>query len=214
MVIFLQATALRYDADLDFECECNDLSSFGRLCKYVLIFLVLITTSMYWSMIEVGSGFIAANLIIIYGLLTGHALQNLLQSVRSVVSSIGLSKSSRTSRSSRNRQESLHSEEGKMWTGPNGDISSSAEYAGREPTLKEEEMDGKRIHMTQMVKTTEERVRRVSFKVCVHCSRLQSVLYPQVIEAARNLKSLRFFHWCEIMYHCQVDGPSGPYQKP
>ena len=104
-------------------------------------------------MLETGLGFIAANLIIIYGLLTGQLLQRVLHSVRSLGSFFQLSNSSH---SGRNRAESLGSHEGKTWAGNGAELSTSAEFAAQKPKT-EEELDAKWIRMTHMVQSTEER---------------------------------------------------------
>lgn len=65
MVVFVQATALRYDPYLDFE--------------------YLDTSAMYWSMLETGLGFVAANLVVVYGLLAHSKLVSYLRSLGSML---------------------------------------------------------------------------------------------------------------------------------
>jgi len=64
MVIFVQATALRYDAYLDFE--------------------FLVTGGIYWSMLETGLGFIAANSIVAFKLVTKRSIPAFLRNWSSI----------------------------------------------------------------------------------------------------------------------------------
>jgi len=63
MAVFVQATALRFDADLDFE--------------------YLDTDAIYWSMLETGLGFITANCIIVFSLVAKSNLTSTFRSLRS-----------------------------------------------------------------------------------------------------------------------------------
>ncbi len=95
MVVFVQATALRYDPYLDFECEHLRLlypymapfkSELSVICQRALLTgLDLDTSAMYWSMLETGLGFVAANLVVVYGLLAHSKLVSYLRSLGSML---------------------------------------------------------------------------------------------------------------------------------
>ena len=77
MAVFVSATTNRYNPYLDFE--------------------YLITNCMYWSMLETGLGFIAANLVVVYGLFARakpmgafvHSLRSLIPARFTKMSSTG-----------------------------------------------------------------------------------------------------------------------------
>ncbi|MCJ1380091.1 hypothetical protein MMC17_003194 [Xylographa soralifera] len=120
MAIFVQATALRYDPYLDFE--------------------YLITASMYWSMLEVGLAFIAANLIVVYGLLTRTIFSSALRSLRSLLPSRFSRVSSREGDDTFDRR--------RVWARKTGGkFSTSTEISGRD--TEEVPLDSRHIHMQQ-----------------------------------------------------------------
>ena len=99
-------------------------------CMRLLIMLTrpdLITASIYWSMIEVGLGFIATNLIVVYGLLARSSMRSGLRSLRSLLS---LSKLSRTS--SQETGNTFHIDEERHWPRENGNYSASAKHLIRD----------------------------------------------------------------------------------
>ena len=142
MVIFVQATALRYDPYLDFECKLPHTSPFAP----VLSPIDLITASIYWSMLEVGLGFIAANLIVIYGLMANTWFKSCVHSLRSLLS---VSKFSRLS--SHERDATFQTEKDRVW--PNTSQSETyVESAGRD--IEEMPMNSNEIHATHEFGTT------------------------------------------------------------
>lgn len=157
MVIFIQATALRYDPHLDFECM------FSCLVPCVLDVLVLqvtleplltssdlITASIYWSMIEVGLGYIATNSIVVYGLVAQFSFKSSLRSLRSLLS---LPVFSRVSSQTDNN---FHTGEEGAWPRDLGQHSTSAKYAGRD--IEELPLNSSGINLKQEFgSTTEER---------------------------------------------------------
>ena len=95
---------------------------------------------MYWSMLEVGLAFIAANLIVVYGLLTRTIFASALQSLRSLLPS-------RFSRiSSKDEDHTL--EERKLWSTNAGKHSTSTNISGRD-VEDVPPVDSRHIHMQQ-----------------------------------------------------------------
>lgn len=138
MVVFVQATALRYDPDLDFECRL-------LLCKIASNMLTcpdLITASIYWSMLEVGLGYIATNLIVVYGLFARFPVRSPFRSLRSLLS---LPKHSRLT--SRDADIASHRDEWRTWPRETGQNSTSAKYVGRD--IEEIPLASHEIHLKQ-----------------------------------------------------------------
>ncbi len=144
MVIFVQATALRYDPYLDFECRG---SLHFLIASRLLNCVDLITAVIYWSMIEVGLGFIATNLIVVYGLLAHSSFSSSLRSLRSLLS---LPRFSRIS--SPEMDSSLHTDEGRMWPRNAEQNYTSAKYVGRD--IEEMPLASRGIHMKREFETT------------------------------------------------------------
>ncbi|MCJ1238399.1 hypothetical protein MMC14_006388 [Varicellaria rhodocarpa] len=119
MVIFIQATALRYDPDLDFE--------------------YLDTSAIYWSMLETGLGFMTANLIIVYSLLAHNRLTSRLRSLGSLL----FSKFSRIE--SQNRDPNFQANGASFRSKNSTDVSTSGTFAGRD--IEEIPLDDRHIHM-------------------------------------------------------------------
>ena len=97
-------------------------------------------------MIEVGLGYIATNLIVVYGLLTHTSIKS---SLRSLGSLLSLSKFSRTS--SRETRSESHTDEERMWSGSTGQHFT---YVGRD--VEEIPLDTRGIHLKQEFKSAVE----------------------------------------------------------
>lgn len=94
---------------------------------------------MYWSMLEVGLGFIAANLIVVYGLLANSSIGASLLSLRSLLSR---SKASRVS--SQEDDISLPTDKRRIWPTDTSQSLTYAEFAGRD--TEEIPLDSRVIH--------------------------------------------------------------------
>lgn len=148
MVIFVQATALRYDPYLDFECRLSHL--IPRVLTHLSRLLIgpdLITATIYWSMIEVGLGYIATNAIVVYGLVARISIRFSLRSLRSLLS---LPKFSRVS--SREAESNFHTDEGRRWPRDTSQLSTSAKYVGRD--IEEMPLASRGIHLKQEFEST------------------------------------------------------------
>ena len=104
-------------------------------------------------MLEVGLGLITANLIIVYGLVAGGAIQKLLRSIRSLIPSTF------SGTADKERRSSQHSDERRMWAGSSHKLSSHAEFADQEQRLENGILDGHGIHMAEIRRMTEENVK-------------------------------------------------------
>ena len=91
-------------------------------------------------MIEVGLGFIATNLIVVYGLVAHSSIGPSLRSLRSLLS---LPKFSRVS--SREADSAFQTDEGRTWPRNTGQLSTSAKYVGRD--IEEMPLAGRGIHL-------------------------------------------------------------------
>ena len=109
----------------------------------------LITASIYWSMIEVGLGYIATNLIVVYGLLAYTSIKFSLHSLRSLLS---LSKLSRIS--SQKTGGDSDTDEERMWSGSTGQHFTSANYVERD--VEEMPLATRGIHLKQEFKSAVE----------------------------------------------------------
>lgn len=99
-------------------------------------------------MIEVGLGYIATNLIVVYGLVAHTSLRSSLRSLRSLLS---LPKFSRVSSHS---DSTLHAEEGRVWPGKVGQLSTSAKYVDRD--VEELPLTSDGIHLKHEFESTTE----------------------------------------------------------
>ena len=113
----------------------------------------LITASMYWSMLEVGLGYIATNSIVVYGLVAHMSVKSSLRSIRSLLS---LHKLDRIS--SRETNDTLRADEGQNWPTYTGELSTSAQYVGQD--IEAMHFAGDRIHMKQEIESTMEYIER------------------------------------------------------
>ena len=100
-------------------------------------------------MIEVGLGFIATNLIVVYGLLAHSSFSSSLRSLRSLLS---LPKFSRVS--SRENGSSFQTDEERMWPKNTGQHSTSAKYVGHD--IEEMPLASRGIHLKREFETTVE----------------------------------------------------------
>ncbi len=102
-------------------------------------------------MLEAGLGLIAANLIIIYGLLAGLALKGVSRSVRALFSRPSASPRSDTEQGAR------PSDEKEMWSGGGGEVASYAQFTRKWSPLNDDGSDSHDIRVVQTLERTENR---------------------------------------------------------
>ena len=113
------------------------------------VYLVLVTSGVYWSMLEVGLGLIAANLVACYGLLVKRTRQHL---PRRTAGMFALPSEAFPSDAERGLR---HSDETKMWTGPSAMVASSAEYTNTASLASIDPVEMQDIRVTQTMEMTE-----------------------------------------------------------
>ncbi len=108
--------------------------------------IVLVTSGVYWSMLEVGLGLISANLVVLYGLLVSQSKKGVSRIPRLTPGMFTLPSGHFKSDT---EQGTRHSDERKMWNGPSVGVASFAEFARAESPTNEVGMDLHEIHVSQ-----------------------------------------------------------------
>ena len=153
MVIYLSDVKERYNPNLDYERKYL-LRLKALTLRFAHRLLVLVTNGIYWSMLEAGSSLIAANIVVLYGLVVKKTFKRYFRRYQNVFS---LRSGASPPCPSDIERGYRRSDEKQIWQGTAVGIASFAGIATAASLEDQSDMDLNDIHITRTLQRTEDR---------------------------------------------------------